>query len=139
MHTIYSIVWPPCIPYEEFWLTNGESINPFSMFLLIFVLIGVLAVTEYVLSYFENRANKHGDMIVSSIIVVCVVSILYTFNINWDYISYKIDLDSYEYSQKELADRSIHKPYKVYNPKGYKRRMERCKKSKADINIKYSD
>lgn len=132
------MVWPPCVPYEDFWITNGESINPFSMFLLIFVLIGILAVTEYVLSYFESRKTKRGDMIVSSIIVVCVVSLLYYFNSNWDYISYKIDLDSYEYSQRELDDRKIAKPYKAYSPRVYEIRMKQCEKSKVNVNIEYS-
>lgn len=132
------MVWPPCVPYEDFWLTNGDNINPFSMFLLIFVLIGILAATEYVLGYFENRETKRGDMIVSSVIVVCVITILYYFNTNWDYISYKIDLDSYEYSQREIDDRRIAKPMKVYSPRVYQIRINQCEKSKIKTNIEYT-
>ncbi|NQZ90182.1 MAG: hypothetical protein HRT54_21680 [Colwellia sp.] len=98
------------------------------MFIFVFVLIGLWASLEFTLSYFNDVKHKKGNMLVSSLVILCVISTFYFFDKNLKYIHFSNTLDNYEYSERQINDYLVVVPLKFKKPNRYNWVKERCKK-----------
>ena len=126
LYLIWSVIHGTCGPFFEFWLTTKNSLNPYFMFYLNFALVGLWAVLEFTLVFFKLKQAKPGDKLVYTLTICCVLCLLYVFNVHWEAMAFGRYQDTITYTQKQLDDSLVPKPFKLIQPWGYHYYHKRC-------------
>jgi hypothetical protein len=126
LYLMWSVINGTCGPFYEFWLTTQNSLNPYFMFYLNFALIGLWAALEFSLVFFKLKQAKPGDKLIYTLIIGCVLCLLYVFNAKWEAMAFGRYQDTITYTQKQLDDWQVTKPIKFNRSWGYYFRHKRC-------------